>query len=153
MAIQRDHPTWKSFTACKITEWVQTGAIVWLAYPIQFPEEICGYLIAHRGDEGFLIAELGAKTQHQAAIPDLLDQVIGSYNEGQYVAWRCYIPSEPDIMPLLYRCFHPLVQVESTTLMVRPVNPKADYRNFFRSPSPPAGMFWLWVDCPLSARA
>lgn len=142
-AIRRDHATWRSFTAYKITDWVQAGASIWLAYPIQSPQEICGYLIAHRSDQGFLIAEIGVKEQHRDAIPNLLDQVIGSYEEGQQVGARFYVPNEPDIMPLLHQCFNPLVQVESTELLVRPVDPKKDYSNFFGSPSPGAGMFWI----------
>jgi hypothetical protein len=114
-----------------------------LAYPIQSPEEICGYLIAHRGDQSFLIAEIGVKEQHRAAISNLLYQVIGSYEEGQRIGGRLYLPNEPDIMPLLHKCFNPFVQRDSTELMVRPVNPKKDDSNFFGSPSPGAGMFWI----------
>jgi ribosomal protein S18 acetylase RimI-like enzyme len=142
-AIQRDRSTWNSFTAYKIRDWVQAGALVWLAYPIQSPEEICGYLIAHRSDHGFLIAEIGVKEQHRGAIPNLLYQVVGSYEEGQRVGGRFYLPREPDLMPLLHRCFNPLVQIESTELMVRPVNPKKDPSSFFGPPSQGAGMFWI----------
>lgn len=140
-AIRRDRETWRRFTAYKITDWVQTGAMVWLAYPIQSPEEICGYLIGHRTDQGFLIAEMGVKEQHRGAIPNLLYQVVGSYEEGQQVGGRFHLPNEPDIMTLLNKCFNPLVQIESMELMVRPVNPKKDYSNFFGSAG--AGMFWL----------
>ena len=68
-AIQRDISTWKSFTAYKITDWVQAGASVWLAYPIQSPDAICGYLVAHRTDQGFLIAELGVKNNTRLPFP------------------------------------------------------------------------------------
>jgi GNAT superfamily N-acetyltransferase len=142
-AVRRDRATWRSFTAYKITDWVQAGAMVWLAYPIQSPEEICGYLIAHRTDQGFLIAEMGVKEQHRSAMPNLLYQVVGSYEEGQQVGGRFYLPNEPDIIPFLHKCFNPLVKVESTELMVRPVNPKRDDSNFFGSPSSRAGMFWI----------
>jgi len=142
-AIQRDRSTWNSFTAYKIRDWVQAGASVWLAYPTQSPEEICGYLIAHRSDQGFLIAEIGVKEQHRAAISNLLYQVIGSYEEGKQVGGRFYLPHEPDIMTLLHKCFDPLVQMESTELMVRPVNPKKDASSFFGPPSQGAGMFWI----------
>ena len=142
-AIRRDQATWKSFTAYKITDWAQAGASVWLAYPIQSPEEICGYLIAHRGDQGFLIAEIGVKEQHRAAISNLLYQVIGPYEEGKQVGGRFYLPQEPDIMTLLHKCCNPLVHMESTELMVRPVHPEKDYSNFFGSLSPGAGMFWI----------
>jgi len=142
-AIQRDISTWKSFTAYKITDWVQAGASIWLAYPIQSPEAICGYLIAHCTDQGFLIAEIGVKEQHRAAIPNLLYQVIGSYEQGQQVGGRLYVPNEPDIATLLHQCFNPLVQIESTELMVRPLNQKKDLSDFIGPRSQQAGMFWL----------
>jgi len=142
-AIRRDRATWKSFTSYKITDWVQTGAMAWLTYPIQSPEAICGYLIAHRTDQGFFIAEIGVKEQNRDAMPNLLYQVIGSYEEGQHLGGRLYVPNEPDIMPLLRQCFNPLVLVESTELMVRPVNPKKHYSDFFGSPSPGTEMFWI----------
>jgi GNAT superfamily N-acetyltransferase len=142
-AIRRDLSTWRSFTAHKIRDWVQAGASVWLAYPIQSPEETGGYLIAHRTDQGFLIAEIGAKEQHRSVIPNLLYQVIGSHEEGQAVGGRLYLPHEPDIIRPLQRCFQPLVQVESTELMVRPVNPEKDFSKFFEPGSRGAGMFWL----------
>ena len=142
-AIQRDVSTWKSFTAYKITDWVQAGASVWLSYPIQSPETICGYLIAHRTNEGFLIAEFGVKEQHRPAISNLLYQVIGSYKEGEQVGGRLYLPNEPDMMTLLHQCFNPLMQVESTELMVRPINQKKDHSDFIVPRSQGAGMFWL----------
>jgi len=142
-AIQRDISTWKSFTAYKITDWIQAGASVWLAYPIQSPEAICGYLVAHRTDQGFLIAELGVKKQHRAAIPNLLYQVIGSYEKGEQVGGRLYLPNEPDLMTLLHQCFNPLEQIESTELMVRAVNQENDLSHFSVPRSQQAGMFWL----------
>jgi predicted acetyltransferase len=142
-AIQRDISTWTSFTAYKITDWVQSGASVWLAYPIQSPDVICGYLIAHRTDQGFLIAELGVKEPHRTAIPDLLYQVIGSYEGGQQVGGHLYLPNEPDITTLLQQHFQPLIQMESKDMMVRPVNNKKDLNDFVASRSQQAGMFWL----------
>ena len=142
-AIRRDISTWISFTTYKITDWVHEGASVWLAYPIQSPETICGYLIAHRSDQGFLIAEIGAKEQHRAAIPNLLYEVIGSYEEGQQVGGRLYLPNEPDIMPFLHQCFKPLMQMESNELMVRPVNPKKNRSDFIGPSSKGAGVFWI----------
>jgi hypothetical protein len=112
-----------------------------LAYPSQSPEAICGYLIEHRTDQGFLIAEYGVKEQHRAVIPNLLYQVIGSYEEGQQVGGRLYLPNEPDIMTLLDQCFNPLMQIESTELMVRPVNQENDLSDFIVPRLQQAGMF------------
>jgi hypothetical protein len=142
-AIRRDRATWRSFTAFKITDWMQSGAMVWLAYPTGSPKEICGYLIAHRTEQGFLIAEIGVKEQDRDAIPHLLYEVIGSYEKEQQVGGRMYVPGEPDILPLLQGCFNPFGQVEYSELMVRPINPEKDHNDFFGSPSPRPGMFWI----------
>jgi ribosomal protein S18 acetylase RimI-like enzyme len=123
-AVQRDVSTWKSFTAYKITAWVQEGASLWLAYPTESPQAVCGYLVAHCTAQGFLIAEMGVKEGHRAAIPNLLHPVIGSYGPGQ--------------------CLDPLQRIESTELMIRPANPQDDAPgDFCMPPSPGAGMFWL----------
>ena len=143
LAIRRDISTWKSFTAYKIRDWVQAGASVWLSYPIHSPGEICGYLVAHCRDQGFLIGEIGVKEQHRAAIPNLLYKVIGFYEEEQHVGGRVYLPNEPDIMTLLQQCFNPLMQIESTELMVRSVNLKMALDDFIVPSSQGAGIFWL----------
>ena len=86
---------------------------------------------------------MGVEEQHKSAIPNLLHQVFGSYEEGHGVGGRLYVPNEPDIMPLLHQCFDPLVQLESTELMVRPIHPEKDLGDFVGPPSPGAGMFWM----------
>jgi ribosomal protein S18 acetylase RimI-like enzyme len=143
LAIRRDESTWKQFTMFKITDWVQAGASVWVASPTEAPQEICGYLLAHRTDEGFLVAEAGVRDGHRAALSSLLSPVIGSYGQGQGVGGRLYLPNKPDIVALLRSCFDPLMQVESDEMMIHAVDPTKDLSDFIASPSEETGMFWL----------
>ena len=142
LAIRRDASTWKTFTAHKITDWVQAGASVWLAYPRESPNEICGYLVAHCAEQGFLVAEAGARERHRAAVAGLLGKVIGSYEKGQQIGGRLYLPNEPDVLALLESCMEPLVQVESDEMMVREIDPPKN-GDFVVPASEGRGMFWL----------
>jgi GNAT superfamily N-acetyltransferase len=143
LAIRRDEATWKHFTAYKIRDWVQAGATLWLAAPANAPQAICGYLLAHRGDEGFLVAEAGVRKDHTAALADLLSPVVGSYREEQGVGGRLYLPVEPDIIALLESCIVPLVQVESDEMMVRAIDRDANADDFVVRPSGGQEIFWL----------
>lgn len=142
-AFHRDLSTWKSFTAYKITDWVQAGASVLLAYPTRFPERICGYLIAHCTDQGFLIGEFGVKEGDRVAIPNLLNHIFRSYERGQQVMGRLYVPDEPDIITLLQRCLDPFEQIKSTELMIRAVNQQKNLDPFIIPRSQQAAMIWI----------
>ncbi len=143
LAIRRDKNTWRQFTAQKITDWVEAGASIWLASPATAPQEICGYLLAHRGEEGFLVAETGVKHAHKVALANLLNPVLGSYKDGQAVRGRLYLPNEPEILTLLQSCFEPIMQVESDEMMIRAVNPERNPDDFFLPLSQGTSMFWL----------
>jgi GNAT superfamily N-acetyltransferase len=143
LAIRRDEATWRQFTAYKIRDWVGAGASIWLASHSNAPGEICGYLLAHRADEGFLVAEMGVRTGHQAALANLLGPVLGSYQEGQTVGGRLYLPNEPDIASLLHSCFDPLMHIESDEMMVRAVNLHGNAGDLIAPSSQGTGMFWL----------
>lgn len=143
LAIRRDLSMWKSFTAHKITAWVHAGASLWLAYATRAPEAICGYLIAHRGDYGFLLAEIGVREQHRSALPHLFYEVTGSYPGAQGVGGRLYLPEEPDIRKLLHQYFQPLTKMESNELMVRAIAQGRDLEEWIVTGSQQAGMFWL----------
>ena len=107
------------------------------------PETICGFLIAHRSDHGFLVAEMGIKEDHRAALPNLFYPVIGSYEEGQTVGGRVYLPNEPDLTTVLQHCFNPLTQKNSDELMVRPINLNIDIADLMMPCSQHTGIFWL----------
>ncbi len=143
LTIRRDELTWKSFIAFKITDWFQVGAALWMAYRPESPEKICGYLLAHGSDQGFLVAEAGVRKGHREALPHLLGKVISSYEEGQPVGGRLYLPNEPDVTALLHSCFKPLTQIESNDMMVRQIDSNADVSDVMMPRSQAGAMFWL----------
>lgn len=143
LAIRRDVSTWNQLTRYKIRDWVQAGASMWLASSVNAPQAICGYLLAHRGDEGFLVAEAGLREEHKAALADLLSPVFQSYQVGQAVGGRLYLPNEPHILALLESCFDPLMQVESEEMMVRAISREENADDLIVRPSGGREMFWL----------
>lgn len=137
----RDLHYWRNLFALGIRRW--EGALVLTAGDPSSRERPVGYIIAHIGERGFLVAEAGCLPGHDAALVALLEEVAARSLARGGSGGRFHLPREPVIDATLARLLTAIHQGDVDTLMARPLSPVFDdaaIRAIFEAPG---AMHWL----------